>query len=176
MMISSSIKNRRGNRNRLFPLSREVLIDAAQPVATAAVATTCTSLVLAGQGLDSSKTNPHVSAIMNALLFAYLPVGLFGLLVAVGVKTNPHLVGVSSGYLLAHMLIPTVIGGVVNVVKSNESAWIVVPVSIAILVFTVLAWSYLCSYPQVHTLVFLFCLVLFDVLLFFRKLIVCFDV
>ncbi|XP_066344203.1 uncharacterized protein [Miscanthus floridulus] len=132
----------------LFPLSREVLIGAAQPVATVAIVTTCTALVLAGQGLDSSLTNPHVSAVINALLFVYLPVGLFGLLLAVAVKTRPALVGISSGYMLAHLLIPTVIGGVVNVVKSHEPVWAVVLVSTGILILTVLAWAYLCSYPQ----------------------------
>lgn len=57
----------------LFPLSKDVLIEVAQPVATAALVTNCTALVLAAQGLDSN-TNPLVLVVMNALLFAYLPV------------------------------------------------------------------------------------------------------
>ena len=76
--------------------------------------------MIAGQGLDPTG-NPHVVSVMNALLFAYLPVGLFGRLLAVAVKSNPALVGLSSGFILGHFLLPTVIGGVVNVVKSGES-------------------------------------------------------
>jgi len=47
----------------------------------------------------------------------------------VAVKSNPALVGLSSGFILGHFLLPTVIGGVVNVVKSGETVWVVAVVS-----------------------------------------------
>jgi hypothetical protein len=161
------IENQQDPRAPLFPLSKEVLIEVAQPVVTVAIVTTCTALVLAGQGLDSNKTGPHVSAIMIALLFAYLPVGMFGLVLAAGVKKHPDLVGIASGYMLAHLLIPTVIGGAVNIVRSNEPVWIVVSVSAVMLIVTVAIWAYLCSYPKVRYMYSLFLLDVFHVILLF---------
>ena len=115
--------------------------------------------MIAGQGLDPT-ANPHVVSVMNALLFAYLPVGLFGLLLAVAVKSNPALVGLSSGFILGHFLLPTVIGGVVNVVKSGETVWVVAIVSAFMFIFTMLVWAYLCSYPKVYIYIHsFFCLV-----------------
>lgn len=120
----------------------------AQPVSAAALIGLCTCLVLAGQGLDEA-TDPHMVVALNAILFAYFPFGLAGLLISAAVKKRPDLVGLTSGFLLVDFMLPIMIGAVVTVVKSRENLWIVSGAAVIILIVTVFGWSRLCCYPKV---------------------------
>lgn len=57
-------------------------------------------LVFARQDSDQDTNPAHVLAVMNAMLFSYLPISLFGLQLSIAVKKKSELFGICFEFML----------------------------------------------------------------------------
>ncbi|KAL6845801.1 hypothetical protein ACP4OV_024376 [Aristida adscensionis] len=123
-----------------------------QPLSAAALVGFTTICVLSSQGLDPKERDakhPIISKFLVSMPYTMFIVGLGGLAAAMEATRRRRILGCASGFLLAELVFLVVVGGLVTIVRSEASLWIVWPVTLAIVLAALFTWSLMCYYPNV---------------------------